>query len=236
MKIYKWEILDGGTAEPPRNIAELYDWFDSLIRTEEMRKQKPLSSHIYHSGPLFAGMPGLDKQKVELTIGNHRWARPKPIDWDAAAAMGLDERLQSVGIHPIRGATIHMAIIDDVIDEDKVLAKHGIIMVGDVPEFMKSNSEGLKAMATRAECKFCHKNIGVTVVGKLMAHGFKREEKVPRLDKLCKGSRMHVRDAVDEPVNDTRPCVMCGMPVVFAAGDLMPEDVLCPICLMPDSG
>lgn len=240
MKIYEWTVTyDWMLPEiKPARHDELISWFelllDSRIKTDKMKPQAPVV------------MPGLDKPKPKRAI-----VRCAPIeasiDWDAVAAFGLDEQTglgfapivddgrdaPELVTHPIRGRKVQMIVIDDVLDPEKVTLNKA------VDAYVEW---GKKKMAIRAECKFCHKTVGATVAGILLAHGSQpetkvaRKNKVVRLDNLCKGSRMHVRDAVDEPVNDTRPCSLCGMPVVFAVGDLLPEDVVCPICLAPDNG
>lgn len=88
-------------------------------------------------------------------------------------------------------------------------------------------------MALRTECKFCGKSVGVSRLGKLYVHGFEREGNVTRLGKICEGSRKDVSEAANEPVNDIRPCNSCGMPVVIAVGQAAPDEVLCPVCLVP---
>jgi hypothetical protein len=101
------------------------------------------------------------------------------------------------------------------------------------PKAANGSRRRIDKMAARAECKFCGRTVGVSKIGKIYAHGFNKADKITRLDNLCEGSGMHVNEAAAEPVNDVRPCVDCGLPVVFAMGDLKPDEVRCPICIMP---
>ena len=86
-------------------------------------------------------------------------------------------------------------------------------------------------MATRVECKYCGEKVKLTKTGRVLTHGYKRDESgIARLDNVCAGSRKYFLQATKGPINHIEPCTKCGIPVTVSL-ETDPKKVLCATCL-----